>query len=92
MRDRAEAVARDLANGTLPIEPGKASLVSTRNEVRRAWLAIGDILIRERQPKLASHVRRFSDGLPAAQTEKEWIAARLMARTPELHVREDPTY
>jgi hypothetical protein len=91
MRERAEAVAQELAKGPLRTEPGKASLVSTRNEVRRAWLAVGDILIRERQSELAAHVRQFSDGMPPAQTEKEWIAAGLTARTREPHARDGPS-
>ena len=31
----------------------EASLVATRKEIQRAWLAVGDILIRKRQPELA---------------------------------------
>jgi relaxase-like protein len=92
MRERAEAVARELAKGKLRIEPGKASLVNTRNEVRRAWLAVGDILIRQRQPELAAHVRRFSDEMSPPQTEKERLAAGLVARTRESRAREGPTH
>jgi hypothetical protein len=77
MRERAESVARELTKGKLLIEPGKASLIGTRNEVRRAWAAVGDILIRERQPELAAHVRRFADQLPPPLTEKEQLAATL---------------
>src|SRR6267154_6649877 len=73
MRERVEAVAQELANGKLRIEPGKASLVDTRNEVQRAWLAVGDLLIRERQPELAKHVRRFVDQMEPPLTEKEWV-------------------
>ena len=92
MRERTEAVAQELAQGGLRIEPGKASLINTRNEVRRAWLAVGDILIRQRQPELAAHVRRFSDVMPPPQTDKELIAARLTARTRELRAREGPPH
>jgi hypothetical protein len=91
MRERAEAVAQELAKGRLQIEPGKASLVATRNEVRRAWLVVGDILIRERQPELATHVRRFADQMAAPRTEKEWLAARLVARARDPRARGDPT-
>jgi len=77
MRERAEVVAQELAHGKLNIEPGKASLVGTRNSVRRAWLAVGDILIRERQPELAAQVKRFSDEMQLPQTEKEWIATEV---------------
>jgi hypothetical protein len=77
MRERAESVARELTKGKLQIEPGKASLMRTRNEVRRAWAAVGDILIQERQPELAANVRRFADQLPPPLTEKEQLAATL---------------
>jgi hypothetical protein len=92
MRERAEAVAQELAQGRLRVEPGKASLVNTRNEVRRAWLAVGDILIRERQPELAAHVRRFADQMTPPLTEKEWMAARMDRRERDPRAREGPTY
>jgi len=92
MRERAEAIARELARGKLQIEPGKASLVDTRNEVRRAWLAVGNILIRQRQPELAAHVSRFSDEMPPPQTEKERLAAGLVAHTRAARAREGPTH
>lgn len=90
MRARTEVVAQELAQGKLRIEPGNASLVNTRNEVRRAWLAVGDILIRERQPELAAHVRRFSEKMPPPQTEKEWIARELINHTPEPRSQDRP--
>jgi hypothetical protein len=92
MRERADAVAQELAKGKLQIEPGKASLVSTREEVQRAWLTVGDILIRERQPELAAHVRRFSEEMPPAQTEKEWLAANWVTRTRDPRARKGPTH
>jgi hypothetical protein len=92
MRARAEAVVQELAQGKLRIEPGKASLVKTRNDVQRAWLAVGDILIRAQQPELAAQVRRFSVGMSPARTEKEWIAARLASRRRDRPVREGPTH
>jgi Relaxase/Mobilisation nuclease domain len=92
MRERAEVVAQELAKGNLRIESGKASLVGTRNEVRRAWLAVGDILIRQRQPELAVHVRRFADQMAPPLTEKEWIAARMAERAREPRAHEGPTH
>jgi hypothetical protein len=92
MRERAEAVAQELAQGRLRVEPGKASLVNTRNEVRQAWLAVGDILIRERQPELAAHIRRFADQMTPPLTEKEWVAARMAERAREPRAREGPTH
>jgi hypothetical protein len=92
MRERAEDVARELARGNLEIEPGKATLIATRNEVRRAWLAVGDILIREGQPELAAHVKQFSVEMQPPQTEKEWLAARLVAPTRDTRTRDGPTH
>jgi len=80
MRERTEAAAQELAKGRLRIEPGKASLISTCNEVRRAWLAVGDILIREQQPALAAHVRGLIAEMHPPQTEKEIIAREIMRR------------
>jgi hypothetical protein len=90
MRERAEVVAQELAKGKLQIEPGKASLVSTRKEVQRAWLAVGDILIREHQPELAAQVRRFTHRMPPAVTEKEHLASKLIERTRYPRAREGP--
>lgn len=92
MRERAEAIAQELAKGRLRIEPGKTNLVSTRNEVRRAWLAVGDILIREQQPELAAHIIRFSDQMTPPLTEMEWVAASIAERAREPRAREGPTH
>jgi hypothetical protein len=92
MRERVEAVAQEWAQGKLRTEPGKARLVATRNEVQRAWLAVGDILTRAREPELAAQVRRFSVEMSPAQTEKEWISARFASRRPAPRVREGPTH
>jgi hypothetical protein len=91
LRERAEAVARELAEGKLRIEPGKKNLVDTHNEVRRAWLAVGDILIRQRQPELAAYVRQFSEAMPPPKTEKEWMATRPAARVRDGRDRENPS-
>jgi len=83
MRERAEAVARELGKGDLRVEPGKASMIKTQNEVRRAWLAASDILIGEGYTELAERVRRFAEHMPPPQTEREWIAASLRGASME---------
>ena len=83
VRERTEAVARELARGGVRAESGKARMMETREEVRRGWLAASDILFRQRQPDLARQVRHFADHLPPAMTEKEAIAAQLLARIRE---------
>ena len=85
MRERAEVVARELKTGDLRVEPGKAKLVRTYNDVRRAWLALSDILTQERQPELAAQVRRYADQMSPPFTEKEKLAARILE-----HARKSP--
>lgn len=80
LRARTEAVARELAEGRLRVEPGKADMLRTRSEVRRAWQVVADILIRQRQPGLAAQVRQFADRMSPSMTEKESIAAQLLER------------
>lgn len=80
MRARAEGVARELAEGRLRVEPGKADLVRTRNQIRRAWQVVSDILVRQSQPDLAAQVRQFADRMSPPMTEKESIAAQLLER------------
>jgi hypothetical protein len=81
MRARAEAVARELAQGRLQVEPGKAGMLRTRTETCRAWMVVSDILLRQRQPDLAQQIARFVDHMPPPMTEKEAIAWQLRERT-----------
>jgi hypothetical protein len=80
MRARTETVARELTGGGLQIEAGKAEMLRTRSEIRRAWNVVSDILIRQQQPDLAQQVRRFAEHMSLPMTEKEAIAAQLRAR------------
>jgi hypothetical protein len=90
LRERAEAVARDLSQGGGGIEPAKARLVETRNMVRRAWWAVSEILMRDRQPDLAAQVTRFAEQMPPPMTEREWLAGKLVERIPPPRAREGP--
>jgi hypothetical protein len=77
MRERAEAIAQELAKGKLRTEPGKASLVATRSDVQRAWLAVGDILVRNGYEELGTQTRRFASEMLPPRTESEQIAYQL---------------
>ena len=90
MRERAESVARDLSHGGVQVEPGKRKLFETHEAVRRAWWAVSEILVRERQPELAAQVRRFADQMSAPLTEREWLAGKLVERTRTPRAREGP--
>jgi hypothetical protein len=83
MRVRAEVVARELAEGGLRIEAGKADMLRRRAELRNAWKSVGDILTRQEQPDLARQVRQFADQMPPTMTEKEAIAGQLHRRARE---------
>ena len=87
MRERAEAAARDVLRRDRPVQPGKAKLLETRDNVRRAWWAVSQILTRDKQPELATQIRRFVEQMPAPMTEREWWAARLAERTRDPRVR-----
>ena len=91
MYERAESVAWDLSHGRVQVEPGKRKLIETHEAVRRAWWAVSEILIRDKQPDLAAQVRRFSEQTPPPMTEREWLAGQLVERIRPLHAREGPS-
>jgi len=80
MKERTQTVAHELVQGGLKIELTKAGMLRTRGELRHAWKAVGDILIRQQQPDLARQVKQFTDRMPPVMTEKEAIAAQLLER------------
>lgn len=90
-RGRAEAVAAELLRGDLRVEPGKQKLVETRKEIERGWGAVSDILDNERQPVLASEVRRFASQMSPACTEKEQLAVALHGLLRGSQVRQRST-
>jgi hypothetical protein len=79
-RARTEAVATDLLNGKLRVEPGKSTLMETRKEIERGWRAASDILVSEGQPELAVQIRYYLNQMPPSRTEREWIAQALLDR------------
>jgi Relaxase/Mobilisation nuclease domain len=91
MRERTEAVARDLWKGEERTEPGKWKLTQTRQEIRSAWRAVSEGLMRAGQFDLAAQVKRFLDQLPPPLTEREWVAAKLLERGRDRENREVPT-
>lgn len=80
IRERAEAVAYDLRQGTRKIESSKSELVRTREAVTQGWGAARDILIKTGQLELATRVGRFVEQMRSPQTEKEFIAELLTQR------------
>jgi hypothetical protein len=76
-RERAESVARELQNGNIRTEPGKAKLLQTRRDVEHGWRAISRMLERGGQYALAADVDRYVERMPPLRTEKERIAEQL---------------
>ncbi len=89
MRDRVRTVASEVFAGELRVERQKAGIMHTRNEVRRAWHAVSDILVRQRHIDLAKQVRRFADQMPPVMTDKEYIAAKLREQHRDGTLRQD---
>jgi hypothetical protein len=87
-RKRVQAVHDELVEGKLQVESGKAKLIRTRQEVRRGWQAVSDILTGQGHPEIAAQVRRHVAEMPKPLTEKEYIAAKLLERTREPKTRE----
>jgi len=90
IRNRVEAVARELFKGNRQVEPGKARLLNTRKDVERGWRAVSEILDRQGQPALAGQVRQFTDRMPPPITEREQLAAQVLDRTRDRHIRHEP--
>lgn len=76
-RARTEAVAAELLEGALRVEPARSKLIRTRNQVERGWRSVSDTLVDQNHPDLAARVRRFIDQMLPPRSEKEQLAASL---------------
>jgi hypothetical protein len=83
IRDRVESVARELAEGGLRPERGKAQLLQTRRDVERGWLALAEMLRWDGMHDLAEGVTRHVERMPTVRTDREEIARRLHARVSD---------
>jgi hypothetical protein len=86
-------IAWELASGALRDEPGKAGLLATRVEVQEAWQSVSDMLVRQKLPELAAHVRQFVKQMPPPLTEKEQLSHAILqaARKTAVSERFQPT-
>jgi hypothetical protein len=82
LRARTESVASRLLEGDLQAGHGKATMLSTRRDVERGWLEVGDMLVAQGYTNLAAQVTRFVGAMPVPKTESERIAAELRSRAP----------
>jgi hypothetical protein len=86
-RQRTEAVARSLRQGTFEAESGKATLLATRREVIRGWRAVRDQLLKDGQIALAQTVERFTDGMPPPLTDNERVKLALTSAAKRIRGR-----
>jgi hypothetical protein len=59
---------------------GRESLLHTRAQVERGWMAAAKILDRQGQQDLAWYVRRFTEALPPIRTDRELLREALKPR------------
>jgi hypothetical protein len=88
MRAKVEGVARELQDGALRPEAGKTRMVETRRQVVADWMDTAATLRAQGAHELAGQVEQFVKGLPAVRTEKEQIAAGLLAQIDARRQRE----
>jgi hypothetical protein len=81
---QAETVAADMLRRTNRVEPGRRTLVETRRQVESGWQNLAINLCKNGHQDLARHIQLFVERMPPPQTEKEFIAARLLERTRAL--------
>jgi hypothetical protein len=71
---------------------GKESLMHTRAQVKRGWMAAAEILDRQGERDLAWYVRRFTGAMPSVRTDQELLRRGQRQRSLELtSSRESPT-
>jgi Relaxase/Mobilisation nuclease domain len=85
---RVNAVAQELVRGKLQVEPGKAKLIRTRQQVHRGWQAVSNELTRQGHPEMAAQVKQYVVQMPRPLTEKEYIATKLFEHARKPRVRE----
>jgi hypothetical protein len=90
IQKRTQSVTAELLTGDTKLEPGKKTLIETRKDVERGWRAVSSILSSEGQPELAAQVSRFVDQMSPPRTDKEQLAADLLARVRDPRVQNRP--
>lgn len=88
MRQRVDAAARYLARGGAPAELGKTRLMETRDEVRRGWSALREILVQDQRPDLAAQIKLFLEQMPPPMTDRERLDRELSERLRATRARE----
>ncbi|MCC7463956.1 MAG: relaxase/mobilization nuclease domain-containing protein [Gammaproteobacteria bacterium] len=80
LRERVEAVASELANGSVRPEAGKRTLTDTRAVIQSGWRVVANRLALQGDQRLAADISRFAEGMDRPLTDREWIARGLLAQ------------
>ncbi len=81
IRAQAEAVASELLQGNIRVEPGKRTLTDTRKHVEGGWRAVAAKLIEQGSHDVPS-IEPFVSEMPPPWVEREWVAHVLKQRLP----------
>jgi hypothetical protein len=79
MRRKVTAVAAELRSGSLQVDPAKQALLEGRRVLEEDWASVAAALREQGEADLAHQVEGFVQALPEVRTEKESIAAGLLA-------------
>jgi Relaxase/Mobilisation nuclease domain len=92
IRRRVLLVAAEMQAGAMQVEPAKAKLLQTREQIERGWRAVRDMLSTAGRLELAAEVRQFVANMPSPRTEKEILAAALLERTRGTRAKSSPEH
>jgi len=90
-RARVEEVDQEILRGRFRAEPGKETLMETRNAIERGWWEASEILARQGLRDLAKEVTQFVGRMPPTRTDREVIAEELRNHNRGARAREGPT-
>jgi hypothetical protein len=90
VRAQAESIAAELLKGHTRVEPGKLTLVESRKVIEGGWRSVANLLAKDGHHDLSDEVRRFVARMPPAQTERDYLAEKLLERTRNPPTPEGP--
>ena len=79
MEKLAREIGSEIRMGKLKAEAGKSSIVNSRQAVIREWEQTARQLDAQGERVLAADVRAFVKGMPPPRTDREWVAAGILA-------------
>ena len=77
--------------GRIRSDPGKETLIETRQAVARGWRDVSEILAAQGQRELAKAVAQFVGRMPPPETDREMIADEMAKHHRDARAREGPT-